>query len=412
MRRGWLVSSPSRLRSAVRWTNSAVLILGCSLASAVASAAQTHLDVLPKILEFEATQGTTNPKPQSLSIRSNGTPVQWRATTDALWLEVDPREGTSTEGLTVSVNIRNVTAGIHPATITIAPIHAQSKPETISVILKLKHHPVLRTYSVIELAKQHGSLTGILAGFALTVAILLFERHERGKTPKQVAQFARSSIVSFFVAFATSLETAFNFVVIGAETEDTVRLAVQLIPVVFGLAICILYLFLGIALALFEYHIAEQEHMPVFTGLFCFVALGFLGANIAFSTLWSVAVWEGRTVGELTAQNPWYSYSLIISATFLPASIIAGRIYKVREESSTRRTRRYIPLATTSLVVVTVTSVLASFIADAVPPWMQDNMRLVGFITVLLYIVISGGAAVSLPCYERRPPPSTPIGAP
>lgn len=407
MRRGWLVKAISPLRPAARWASSRTLILGCSLALAVASAVQANVEVSPSSLDFEATQGATNPDPKSISVRSRVPSFEWKATTDALWLEVDPREGTSPGQATVSVNLRNLTAEVHRATITIAPAQGQGAPMTIPVSFTVKHHPVLRTYSVIELGKQHGSLTGILAGFALTVAILLIERSEGTRVPEL---FARSSIVSFFVAFAASLETAFNFVVIGAETENSVRLAVQLIPVVFGLSICILYLFMGIALALFEYRIAE--HMPTFVILLSFVALAFLGLNMAFSTLWSIAVWEEKIIGALTTHSPLFSYGLIFLAA-IPAVIVAIRILTARKEPSTRRSKYYIPIATSSLLIVTATSVIASFIADAVPSWMQQNMRFVGGITVLLYALVSGSAAASLPCYERRSPPNFPhIGVP
>lgn len=395
MRREWPVSFLPAPKLIAQRAAPVALAISCLLVFAAASPPQT-LRVSPNRLRFTETQGA-GPKSKSLSISLAPVSRKWTVTTDVPWLEVTPSSGLSTEILTASVDLRNLLTGNYHATIAITP--SNGIPATVPVDLTVKPHPVLRTYSVIELGKLLASLTGILAGFALTVAILLIERSEEGRAPEL---FARSSIVSFFVAFATSLETAFNFAVIGAETENSVRLAVQLIPVAFGLSMCIAYLFMGIVLALFEYRIAE--HMRVFTGLFCSAALCFLGLNTAFSTLWSVAVWEERKIGELTAHSPEFSYGLLFLAA-VPAVLIAIRIFTSRKVPP-RRSRLYIPIAMVSLLVVTVTSVLASFIADAVPIWMQENMRWVGGITVVLYVLVSGGAAASLPSYERRSPPS------
>jgi len=402
MREKWSMSSLLPLGPMAQRAAFVALVVSCSPALTAAGPPQTLL-VQPDRLHFTETQGA-DPRSKPLSIKLAPVSKEWTATTNAPWLEVVPSSGSSTKTLAAVVDFRNLSIGKYYATIAITPVNGT--PTIIPVDLTIKLHPVLRTYSVIELCKQHGSLTGILAGFALTVAILLLERHERDRGPEPVA---RSSIVSFFVAFAASLETAFNFAVIGAETENSVRLAVQLIPVVFGLSVCIAYLFMGIALALFEYRIAER--MPFFVILLSFVALAFLGLNMAFSTLWSVAVWEEERVGSLTAHSPWFSYSLIFLGT-IPAFIIALRILKSRKEPSTRRSRFYIPMATFSLLVVTATSVLASFIADAVPLWMQQDMRWVGGLTVVLYVLVSGSAAASLPCYERRPPSMPLVGVP
>ena len=242
MRRGWLVSSLPSLRSMTQRAVPVVLLINCSLVVAAASPPQT-LRAWPDHLSFRATQGAENPKPKSLSIGIASVSGEWTATTDAPWLEVNPSRGSSTKILTASVDLRNLSAD-KPYFATIAITPASGRPTTVPVILTVKPHPVLRTYSVIELSKLQGSLTGILAGFALTVAILLIGRSGNFQEPDL---FARSSIVSFFVAFATSLAIAFNFVVIGAETENSVRLAVQLIPVVFGLSICIASLVSGLS---------------------------------------------------------------------------------------------------------------------------------------------------------------------
>jgi hypothetical protein len=313
---------------------------------------------------------------------------------DAPWLEVTS-SALADWKLIASVETGDLAAGKYHATITIRP--AQGLPTTVAVALTVRRHPILRTYSVIELGKLLGSLTGILAGFALTAAILLIEKSGGGGAPDQIAQ---ASIASFFVAFATSLETAFNFSVLGAETENTVRLAVQLIPVSFGLSICIAYLFLGIALALFEYRVADR--MREFVGLFCCVTLIFLGLNIAFSTLWSVAVWENKLLSIVTHTSPGYSYGLLLLAC-VPALIILLRISRSWRKPSARSTKFYIPIAMFSLVVVTLMSVVASFIAEEVPSWMQGDMRWIGGITVGLYVFVSGGAVAALPCYERDP---------
>lgn len=134
-------------------------------------------------------------------------------------------------------------------------------------------NPILDNYSIVELSKLEGSLAGILAGFALTVSIILIERSANSKPP---GRLARLSIASFLVAFVASFATAFNFIVIGAEGHNVPRLAVEYIPISFSLAQSYVYLFMGITLALFEYRISIG-HMRGLIGAICTAVLFMVG---------------------------------------------------------------------------------------------------------------------------------------
>jgi subtilisin family serine protease len=91
-------------------------------------------------LEFQATQGGSNPESQSVQIsNSGGGTLVWTATTDQPWLKITPdsarAEPSST--LAVIVDITGLDAGVYEGRITITAIEATNSPQIITVALHI-----------------------------------------------------------------------------------------------------------------------------------------------------------------------------------------------------------------------------------------------------------------------------------
>lgn len=261
-------------------------------------------------------------------------------------------------------------------------------------------HPILSTYSIIELCKLEASLAGIIVGFALTVSILLIEKHravEKG-SPDQLAQL---SIASFLVAFVASLATAFNFIVIGAELDNGVRLAIQYLPAGFALALSYVYLFMGIALALFEYRIAD--YMRGFLGAVCAAALLMVGGNINFTMLWVIAIWENTKLKDLRVSQA-FSWTLLLLA-ILPSILVGLRLTwplnlvppPWRERFDRLRPILYLRTAIGAIALITAASLLSSLMSEAVPEIIADHIYSISLLVVALYSIVSTFAIILLP---------------
>lgn len=268
-------------------------------------------------------------------------------------------------------------------------------------------NPILDNYDIVELSKLEGSLAGILAGFALTVSIILIERSANSKPP---GRLARLSIASFLVAFVASFATAFNFIVLGAEGHNVPRLAVEYIPISFSLAQSYVYLFMGITLALFEYRLSTG-YMRGLIGAICTAVFFMVGGNIAFSALWSIAIWERVSLTSLLQGSPLLALTLFLAA-ILPAIIIEARVTWSDKQGSAwgrkfdeRREVYYIRTTIIVIILITTANIIASFMSEAVPDVIQAHLRFMAGLTVCLYSFISGIAAILIP---RRDLPDSP----
>lgn len=260
---------------------------------------------------------------------------------------------------------------------------------------------ILSTYSVIDLGRLEGSLAGIIAGFALTVSILLIQTPPGSREPIEFGRLTQLSLASFLVAFVAGFATAFNFIVIGAEKCNVARLAVQLIPASFALAQSYVYLFMGLSLVLFRHHLADE--IRGFIGTVCGATLGMVGLNLAFSTLWSLAVWWNVKLSDLMADNLGLSFTFGLICV-APAVIAGVRITwsrawasKLLSKRSAKWPRLYIRTAIVAIFFTLIASLSASFMSEDVPGVAGTHMRLVALLTVCLYGIVSGVAVAVLP---------------
>jgi hypothetical protein len=81
-----------------------------------------------------------NPAPQSVSISSSGSALNWNATDDRTWLSVTPGTGSTPGTVTVSVNTAGLAAGTYNGVITVTAPGASNSP-TISVSLSVPSTP-------------------------------------------------------------------------------------------------------------------------------------------------------------------------------------------------------------------------------------------------------------------------------
>lgn len=79
-------------------------------------------------------------------------------------------------------------------------------------------------YNVIETAKLQAGVAGLLAGFALSIAVLLITRERLGGSGEsEGAALEQASVLVFIAAFFASLVAAFLFGLIAGEKENNRR---------------------------------------------------------------------------------------------------------------------------------------------------------------------------------------------
>ena len=102
--------------------------------------------VLPQSLAFSAKQGAvSNPSSQTLRIKNTGQQIlNYAISDDANWLDVTPKNGSSTGGEnthSVSVNVKNLSEGTYRGKITITDANASNSPESVEVTLTVSKKP-------------------------------------------------------------------------------------------------------------------------------------------------------------------------------------------------------------------------------------------------------------------------------
>ena len=92
----------------------------------------------PTGLAFSATQGGSNPVPQTVTISNSGTStLDWSASTTAAWLSLSSTSGTAPTSFTATINISGLAAGTYSTTITVSATGATNTPQSIPVDLTI-----------------------------------------------------------------------------------------------------------------------------------------------------------------------------------------------------------------------------------------------------------------------------------
>jgi hypothetical protein len=106
-----------------------------------------------------------------------------------------------------------------------------------------------QAYDVIEIAKLQSAITGILAGFALTVIVLLVERGEgRSRSSEGHAAWRLAAVAVFITMLFTTVLASLLYSINGAEIENSSRAFLLSVPPAFAFALSVLLLMYGIVL--------------------------------------------------------------------------------------------------------------------------------------------------------------------
>lgn len=110
-------------------------------------------------LFFEATQGKTNPSPQTFKIRNSGAgTLDYKISADQEWIRVSPSSGDSSgesDEIQVSVDISNLSRGNHQGNVTVSSDDASNSPQVVTIQLTILS-------PIIELDKTSFSFKGII----------------------------------------------------------------------------------------------------------------------------------------------------------------------------------------------------------------------------------------------------------
>lgn len=115
---------------------------------------QPALGDLPDVITFTYSTATTESFPAEISIPVNNTGSQtllnWQASTDVLWLSLQPSAGVTPGTLTIAVeNVLTETVGVHTGSITLnvtSPPGVSGAPQTILVKLWVLNTPPWKLY--------------------------------------------------------------------------------------------------------------------------------------------------------------------------------------------------------------------------------------------------------------------------
>ena len=104
----------------------------------VQEAGQPNLVVDPLALNFEATEGGSDPAPQSVNVTNVGDgTLDWTASYDAAWITVSPLSGTAPSSIDIGIDIAGLMAGTYIDTVTITAAGALNSPQYVVVNLLL-----------------------------------------------------------------------------------------------------------------------------------------------------------------------------------------------------------------------------------------------------------------------------------
>jgi hypothetical protein len=111
-----------------------------------------------------------------------------------------------------------------------------------------------QAYDVIEIAKLQSAITGMLAGFALTVIILLIERRAvQSIVAKDQDALRQAAVMVFITILFTSTLASLLYAINGAEKENASRAFLLSVPPGFVFAVSIALLMYGVLLLLLAF---------------------------------------------------------------------------------------------------------------------------------------------------------------
>ncbi len=168
------------------------------------------------------------------------------------------------------------------------------------------------TYKGVELAKQEAAMSALMAGFSLTIALLLIDRDEGSEESELHANAVRSSALALFVSnFFVSLVAAFLFSVVASEPAESARSYSLLLLPTLLFAVSAMTLMLGVSSVVLIFQLKALAML----GTICVVLVGAM-ATIFFP----------NSIYAVLARYPEEQFMLEAGLTILPMLIFFGAL--------------------------------------------------------------------------------------
>jgi hypothetical protein len=181
-----------------------------------------------------------------------------------------------------------------------------------------------QTYDVIEIAKLQSAITGILAGFALTVIILLVEGlGGRTGRSKNNDTWRQAAIMVFIAMLYTTVLASLLYSINGAEMSNSSRAFLLSVPPGFAFAVSALLLMYGIVLLIGA---IDLNHAFDLVKKILWVVILLTLFYFTFTTGDVIAVTYKVPSSEIWGQVN-YGVSLIMATILFPLITIMKRLF-------------------------------------------------------------------------------------
>jgi hypothetical protein len=248
------------------------------------------------------------------------------------------------------------------------------------------------SYSLIEVAKLESAITGVFAGFALTIVVLLIERlASRSSDIEYDSGLGKAAITIFVAAFFTSTLASFLFAVSGGEIEISPRLFLLIMVPSFAFVTSAILLALGLVFVLGAYKLSYALG-PALAILYVTVLISLI--HYAYSAADVMAIMVKTSTTTLLSQH-----QVLLPLLAAPvASLIAGLSLKWRLHQTNRRhfdpqwfhVFIYSCIATNTIVAIITPFITVAPVDVFVPPWQV-------FLFVVGLSILAGWSIVYIP---------------
>ena len=241
------------------------------------------------------------------------------------------------------------------------------------------------THSVLEIARLDSAITGIMAGFALTIVVLLVERlANKSSDVHYDATLGKATILVFVAAFFTSTLASFLFGVSAAEKENSARAFMLLMLPAFAFVLSVVLFSLGLVLLLAAYKL-KYALEPARVILYMVLCLALF--NYIYTASDVIAVMYKVPSIALLSQPPVVLSLLTPSAICLFLGyIIRRRRYKPSRVQFDQRWFRGLILV--DIIASAVVGVLLTSILISAPPYLFVPFQLILVLVVGLSVLI------------------------
>ncbi len=220
------------------------------------------------------------------------------------------------------------------------------------------------TFDVIELAKLQSAITGVLAGFALTVAILLMgQKPEGASVDKYDVGVGQAAVMVFVTAAFSGVLASFLFALMGSEVINSGRAFMMLISAGFVFTLSAVLVIYGLFLSLGAFRLTHALGTGK-AALYATIALT-LG-HYALGVAWARGVMDQVSTGEVLGEART-CVVLFAAPSLLPLCAI-GRRRLDRSYDARIPSRSFNGFTIACVVLCAIAGMLTAFIQSLTPP--------------------------------------------